>query len=416
MPHQVALTVSAPIKPGATADMKRLLEEMSAAGACNPVIPFARLRATHFARLQVVDGTSGADTLLLMLDCDAPGDEQLRDFVNVAGAGLDQVFGRCEGYPATPATPDQRLRYLRSRMRGSEVVYVHHVGRSLQQIQREEQLRQAIRHFLDDTNDLAGQSAIEARATIQAFVDSQRDLAWARSEAPAPGWRFRLTEGARKFGIPAALLLLAPVVIPAAVIAFLALRLQEIRAPEVDVEVDRERLRAIRDTEDYGIQNAITTVAAVKPGRFWRLTAPVFTAAAAYSTRHVFTRGSLAGLRTVHFARLMELNDGRMMFTSYYDGSLESYMDDFVDLVAWVLNTGFGNQEGYPTTRWLFWEGANQERGFKAFLRGHQIPTHVWYSAYPKLSAANVDNNAEIRAGLYGDLDPDEVQAWLRLL
>ncbi len=88
-----------------------------------------------------------------------------------------------------------------------------------------------------------------------------------------------------------------------------------------------------------------------------------------------------------------------MLFTSYYDGSLESYNNDFVDQVAWVLNTVFGQQAGYPRTRWMVQDGAHNERWFKNFIRGHQVPTQVWYSAYPDLAAVTIDQNARLRRG-----------------
>ena len=136
-----------------------------------------------------------------------------------------------------------------------------------------------------------------------------------------------------------------------------------------------------------------------------------------YTARHVFTTGSLSGLTTVHFARFMRVGpDEQVLFTSYYDGSLESYNNDFVDQVAWVLNTVFGQQAGYPRTRWMVRDGAHNERWFKNFIRGHQVPTQVWFSAYPDLAAVTIDENARLRKGLNGELDGEELLAWLRLL
>ena len=102
----------------------------------------------------------------------------------------------------------------------------------------------------------------------------------------------------------------------------------------------------------------------------------------------MFTRADLAGVKTIHFARWIVLDDGRrVIFTSNYDGSLESYMDDFIDKVALGLNASFSNGVGYPRTRFLFFDGARREQEFKDYLRRHQIPTQVWYSAYPHLTA-----------------------------
>ncbi len=48
----------------------------------------------------------------------------------------------------------------------------------------------------------------------------------------------------------------------------------------------------------------------------------------------------------------------RVLFLSNYDGSLESYMDDFINKVGFGLNVVFSNGIGYPRTDWLVLEGA----------------------------------------------------------
>ena len=111
-----------------------------------------------------------------------------------------------------------------------------------------------------------------------------------------------------------------------------------------------------------------------------------------YATRHVFNRGNLAGVKTIHFARWVFLDDKRrVIFASNYDGSLESYMDDFIDKVAWGLNIVFSNGVGYPNARWLMLGGATDELAFKDYLRLHQVPTRVWYSAYEPADCANIE-------------------------
>ena len=68
-----------------------------------------------------------------------------------------------------------------------------------------------------------------------------------------------------------------------------------------------------------------------------------------YANRHVFNRDNLAGVRTIHFARWVPVDDGRrLIFASSYDGTLESYMDDFIDRLSWGLNAVFSNGMGYP--------------------------------------------------------------------
>jgi hypothetical protein len=89
-------------------------------------------------------------------------------------------------------------------------------------------------------------------------------------------------------------------------------------------------------------------------------------------------------------------------------------MDDFIDKVAWGLNAVFSNGIDYPRTNWLVKDGASDELAFKYFIRSHQMETQVWYSAYPELTAVNIENNAEIRRGLFGEMNGPEAERWLQ--
>ena len=121
-----------------------------------------------------------------------------------------------------------------------------------------------------------------------------------------------------------------------------------------------------------------------------------------YSARHIFGRGYLTRVQTIHFARWVFLDDKRrMLFCSNYDGSLESYMDDFINKVAWGLNLVFSQRRRLPARpSFLIKGGAEQEDKFKRFLRNRQQPTDVWYKAYPGLTAFDLAENGRIREGL----------------
>lgn len=420
MTHQVALTICAPVAPERLDGLRNVLDAMAADAARNPVLPFAELPATHFARLVIIDGDrAGTETatLVLTLDCDAPAAQRLQELAGLTGAGVDQLFGHCVDYPAA-STPLTRIDYLRAHLHASDVFYVHSVGRTLAQIHDEAMLRRAVEEFVDGKpGGFAGRTQAEAREAIRGFVAGDPTLAWALEPAPRPALSFRIGETVHKIAVPAALLVTLPLVVPAFLLWLLALRRHETTDPFPEAEPDPALLRVLGEAEDFGIQNAFTSLAPIRAGRFWRLTSILTLLFGNYSARHIFTNGGLAGLSTVHFARFMRFGPAReMLFTSYYDGSLESYNNDFVDQVAWVLNTVFGQQHGYPRTRWMIRDGARDERGFKAFIRGRQIPTQVWYSAYPDLAAVTIDQNARFRAGLSGRLSAQEVETWLRLL
>jgi hypothetical protein len=123
-------------------------------------------------------------------------------------------------------------------------------------------------------------------------------------------------------------------------------------------------------------------------------------------------------VNTIHFARWVWLdNKKRLLFTSNYDGSLDSYMDDFINKVAFGLNLVFSNGVGYPRTNWLILNGAKDEQKFKYYIRRHELPTEVWYNAHPGLTALDLQRNTLIRQGLEKSTMTDsELQKWIRLL
>jgi hypothetical protein len=430
MPHQVALTIRARIKSGQTGALKRLLAEM-ADPAGGPAIPFERLETTHFARLFVLDEVDGGPdgdagppipaSLVYMSDVDAPIRRHLVALVRVGGARLDGILAHCEGWPSGSASTWARVAWLRARRVRADVVYVNTVGRSVAQVHGERRLRQAIEEFLDGKQaEWRGGDPVQIHAAVRRFVAGRPDLRWALEPARGPGLVFRLRSTLHKIGWPVLVLLASPVLLVLLPIWAVLLRRHERRdVPDEPFLPSRERLGELADLEDHVVQNPFTAVGLAKPGRFRFLTMLAVLRAANYGTRHIFNHGSLTQVRTIHFARWVAIDDRRrLIFASSYDGSLESYMDEFIDKVAWGLNAVFSNGVGYPRTRWLVFDGATDERAFKAFLRNRQLPAQVWYSAYDDLSAVNIENNAAIRAGLAGSDAPTrgQAEAWLARL
>jgi hypothetical protein len=92
-------------------------------------------------------------------------------------------------------------------------------------------------------------------------------------------------------------------------------------------------------------------------------------------------------------------------------------MDDFINKVAFGLNLVFSNGIGYPRTDYLVSRGAKDEQGFKFYIRRHQLPTEVWYKAYPGLTATDIALNAEIRQGFDRPaLSKEAARRWLALI
>ena len=123
MPQQVAVTIVAPVRPARLDDLRQLLDRMGDDIAGNDVVPFGRLSDVHFARLVVLDATTDVDgraiapKLVYLSDVDGSLARHVEDLVDVAGAGIDELFGHCEGYPEAGATRRQRLACLYAAIR-----------------------------------------------------------------------------------------------------------------------------------------------------------------------------------------------------------------------------------------------------------------------------------------------------------
>ena len=119
--------------------------------------------------------------------------------------------------------------------------------------------------------------------------------------------------------------------------------------------------------------------------------------------RHFNDIGELGGIPSIHFAKWALIDGGeRLLFLSNYDGSWESYLGDFIDKADIGLNLAWACTLGYPKTFLLALGGARDEERFKAWSRSCQQPTPIFYSAYPDLSVAAVNNNTWIRQALHG--------------
>lgn len=389
--------------------------------AQNDVLSFGALPGCHFGRVlhlpssTDLQGQRIGPQLMLLSDCDGSAKTHLRQLVDVSGAGLDRLFGACVDYPRQPS-PATRLAFLKKCVQPVKAVYVHRQGRTVEQIRREAELRSALVAFIaaQRFRDL---SALSIRDLIISHVRNTGPLRWALDRAPALDAAYRLQNGLDLLTLPLGLVALGPIVIPAALLLLLLVRWQEQRDPMLPDRPSLDLVRTLTELEDYAAHNGFTAGGYVKPGWVRRAAVSSLLPLIGWGSRHLFTQDSLAGVKSIHFARWVPLDEGRrVIFASNYDGSLESYNNDFIDLVAWGLNLIFSNGFGYPSTRWLVFGGARYEQEFKNFLRSHQIPTPVWYSAYPQLSARNVERNATIRAGLRGHMTEQEARAWLTLL
>jgi hypothetical protein len=417
---QSTLTIVTSITPGHESTVQQLLESAGQEPADNDLIPFSRFPTVHFARFFTMDRATDLQSrplpprLVFLADTDGPADAFLLELVGAAGDGLHSVYQHCDGYPGRAGL----LEYLRAQRVPEAARYVNTIGRAVTQVHQEAQLHTAIQDFLDrNRHEWQGRSPKVVRAAIQEFIETEPSLAWARQPVPTPDPTYILGEKAHFAAVAGAGIVLFPVILLGLPFYLALLRWHETHDVAGDLAPTDALIEKLGAQEDHGVQNPFTSAGFLKPGPFRLFTARVVLWGANFLTRHIFNHANLIGVKTIHFARWVFIDQyRRVIFASNYDGSLENYMDDFIDKIAWALNITFSNGVDYPKTRWLILDGATNEQVFKRFNLMHQLVSPFWYAAYQGLTALNIENNAQIRAGLYGAMDEAATRAWLRRL
>lgn len=414
------------------ADLRALLSGMNAEpGIANPhnaLLPFGEFESLHFARWLILDDETLADhaahglpapqfprQITFMGDCDGDDDAMLAELARRAAPGLRAIFAHCEGF-------DERtdlLAYMRAHAVPIAANYVNWRGRTVGQLKEEKALQKLLSSHVARSGVGSGAEAQRLRNELIALArEEQRAGRLALTPEQSTPLRWRLANLVHAIALPAALAVLSPLLLVAAPFVAMRLRTLEKSDPEVCPRPDPEALARLRELEDRDVTNQFSALGSLKPGRFRRWLASTILVFIDYACRHVFNRGHLGRVRSIHFARWVFVDDRkRVMFASSYDGGHEAYMDDFVNKVAWGLNLVFSNGIGWPRTDWLIKRGARHEQRFKRYQRRHQIPTQVWYRACPGLTALDMIRNHRIREGLEkATMSDAEALAWLRLL
>lgn len=423
--------VVAPILENREAELRQLLDGMNIApGVAEPqnsLLPFGKFPTIHYARFVILDDRTRDDVraynatplpatkqLAFLCDCDGPADILRKDLATHARDGLQKVFSCCQSFgPGTDL-----VEWMAAHEQAPSTSYVNWVGRTVQQVREEQSLRLALEAKLQSSG-FAGMDARSVWSTLQQFAEGERKqgrLALTPA-APTPlAWQ--LENLAHLIAVPLLLLLALPFLLVYLPFFLIQLRMREKRDAEIVPRTDPEFVTSLAVREDMLITNQFSAYGNVKPGLFRRWTLVFLLFAIEYTTRHIYNRGFLARVSTIHFARWVFLDDRkRLYFASNYDGSLESYMGDFINKVAWGLNLVFSNGVGYPRTNWLVADGAKDEQKFKDYIRRHQLPTEVWYDATPGVTAYDMSRNRLIREGLEKvSISDVEAAEWVKLL
>ena len=433
---QDTFVIVAKVKPAGVAALREKLATMTLTGKPgmadpkNTLVPFGNFGNIHFARFVVLEENAAKDRaafdlpvsdlpihLCFIADCDGSADELLARMARDL-PGLKEIFGYCEGFDPQ----SNMLAWLKARSVKPSAHYINWVGRSVDQVREEARLQSHLRAALPavkSTDPQAIFAELKLSATsCELTAATPTPLAW-RIEN---WWHllFPLALALAGLILLWVCLLLHPIItiilLCGVVLAFvIPLRRHEQTDPVVWEPYEASHVAELRCGEDHDVTNQYTAMGSLKPGRFRLRTETVILWGINWVARHICTHGAIGRIGTIHFAHWLVIENGaRGFFCSNYDGSHEAYMDDFINKAGFGLNLSFSSSIGYPVTNWLLGRGAWLEQDFKRFQRHHQIPTDVWYKAYPGLTARDLARNSRIRNGFEKTaMSDDEIRRWI---
>ncbi|MEQ6203377.1 cytochrome [Sulfitobacter sp. HNIBRBA2951] len=179
-----------------------------------------------------------------------------------------------------------------------------------------------------------------------------------------------------------------------------------------------DHLAAIQEMEDLPghMQNHLTSVSTLKPGFFRKLTFAVSLFAVKKMGQLWFRPGFVTDFATIHYAKWFRLKGTeKLIFQAHYDGSWESYLEDFITKVHGGQTAAWNNAVGFPKTNWWILDGAEDGDNFKRWVRRQQVPTLFWFARFPKLTTDVIRTNSLVRDGLARARTASQQTTWERL-
>ncbi|HKQ69200.1 MAG TPA: hypothetical protein VJT73_07670, partial [Polyangiaceae bacterium] len=350
---------------------------------------------------------------------DGSVEDHLAELVRVGARAVHAIYRHCLGYPFAeadaigPADEPAVSSFLREQSIDHAAFHVGVHGKTAERVRRESEIRDVIEAFVDQRRASGKWARLAPETMYDEIIEHLGVSGWLpdalqmqppRPESRSLPWVLRV--------LPA--LLLVPVVPP----LYLFLRLREALDSEDEVTVEPSSIERLAEREDFQVQNQLTHLVDVKPGLFRQALLHGVLWVIDLLARYQFNQGALGGITSIHFARWAFIDGGkRLLFFSNFDGSWESYLGDFVDKASAGLTAVWSNTAGFPRSKNLVQDGATDEERFKSWTRAHQLPTQLWYSAYPDLTVFNIQQNAKICEGLARrPTTPEAMLAWFESL
>lgn len=139
-----------------------------------------------------------------------------------------------------------------------------------------------------------------------------------------------------------------------------------------------------------GHVSELTVIAPLRDGGASRLR-KLFTEATQDDLNVLADVGSLHNMRWVFIE-----DDTKALFATTYDGDWDAYIDDFATKIPTIMDTFFGEVEGWPGIA---------DPSVKDFIADHQITAAMWWTANPDKRVGDIERNGKVAAAVQNLLD-----------
>lgn len=153
-----------------------------------------------------------------------------------------------------------------------------------------------------------------------------------------------------------------------------------------------------------GVCSEFTVFTKIKPGHADELRELLAEIAA--TPKDQGNRAAMRQIGTLHDARHVIFDDDtRFMFASVFDGSWDTYIDDFgKTAVGENFARIFSHAEGFPGI---------SDPGVKDWFVAHQAPAGIFFSSYPDLTVQQIWKDQQVDEAFQEVLDTPEFRAAL---
>jgi len=415
--RQTVLTIITEIDSTKRKQLEGMLAVVSSDLYNNAYIPFASLSLLHFASFVIADREGKPSLLIFENNFDGDIYSYLDELLSVAGSGVNQIYQCCLAYKPAAYEAQELKDFLAANVVMPNAYFVGNVGRSAKNVSDNSKLRQKLQSYLDQLftkTKPADFSAVQLRKNVKDFVATQVDRSLTSQLSPHQTLSEKFMAWVWLVITVILVLVLAIALLPVTLILLAILRRKEKTDKPQTGPASLSLVNSLMSTENQIAQNHLASITTIKPGKF-RLNTLKSVLFAVNLAARVSNKGTLSGIPSIHFAHWSVINDTQLLFLSNFDGSWTSYLDDFIDKASLGLTGVWTNTVGFPETRFLVLDGARDEPRFKAFARSMQVPSLVWYSAYPALTVQNIDKDSAIREDVLTDLSETDTKNWLKL-